>query len=67
MIEKDPIKCLGKWFDDSLIDRNNIASMEKLMEERLKSIEKSGLLEKFKVMPAMPLSFSLTAMKGAVN
>ncbi|XP_059378226.1 uncharacterized protein LOC132114105 [Carassius carassius] len=47
-IEENPIKCLGKWFDDSLTDRNNIASTEKQMEELLRRIEKSGLPGKFK-------------------
>lgn len=23
-IQENPIKCLGKWFDDSLTDKNNI-------------------------------------------
>ncbi|RXN04866.1 hypothetical protein ROHU_009463 [Labeo rohita] len=40
--------CLGKWFDDSLTDRNNISSTEKQTEEWLRKIEKSGLPGKFK-------------------
>ena len=47
-IEENPIKCLGKWFDDSLTDRNNIASTEKQVEEWMRRIEKSGLPGKFK-------------------
>lgn len=47
-IEENPIKCFGKWFDDSLTDRYNIASTEKKTEEWLRSIENSGLPGKFK-------------------
>ncbi len=47
-IEENPIKCLGKWFDDSLTDRNNITNTEKQTEEWLRRIEKSGLPGKFK-------------------
>lgn len=42
-IEENPIKCLGKWFDDSLTNRNNTTSTEKQTEEWLKRIEKSKL------------------------
>ncbi|RXN24418.1 reverse transcriptase [Labeo rohita] len=42
-LKENPIKCLGKWFDDSLTDRNNISSTEKQTEEWLRKIEKSGL------------------------
>lgn len=31
-IEENPIKCHGKWFDDSLSDRNNTSSTEFQME-----------------------------------
>ncbi|XP_034721949.1 uncharacterized protein LOC117940937, partial [Etheostoma cragini] len=47
-IEENPIKCLGRWYDNSLSDRNSIASMEKQLEEWLRRIEKSGLPGKFK-------------------
>ncbi|XP_030008310.1 uncharacterized protein LOC115431800 [Sphaeramia orbicularis] len=47
-IRENPIKCLGKWFDDSLTDRKNISSTEKQAEEWLRRIEKSGLPGKFK-------------------
>ncbi|KAL0148227.1 hypothetical protein M9458_056459 [Cirrhinus mrigala] len=47
-LKENPIKCLGKWFDDSLTDRNNISSTEKQTKEWLRKIEKSGLPEKFK-------------------
>ncbi|XP_032371806.1 uncharacterized protein LOC116689383 [Etheostoma spectabile] len=47
-IEENPIKCLGRWYDNSLSDRNSIASTEKQMEEWLRRIEKSGLPGKFK-------------------
>lgn len=38
LIAENPIKCLGKRFDDSLTDRNNIASTEKQTEEWLRRI-----------------------------
>lgn len=44
-IEDNPIKCLVKWFDDSLTDRNSVTSIEKQAEEWH---EKSELPEKFK-------------------
>ncbi|XP_015240280.1 PREDICTED: uncharacterized protein LOC107091067 [Cyprinodon variegatus] len=47
-VEENPIKCLGKWFDNSLADRNNMVNTEKQTEEWLRSIEKSGLPGKFK-------------------
>lgn len=47
-IKDNPIKCLGKWYDESLKDRNNVHSTEKQVEGWLKNIEKSRLPGKFK-------------------
>ncbi|RXN28661.1 reverse transcriptase [Labeo rohita] len=47
-LKENPIKCLEKWFDDSLTDRKNISCTEKQTEEWLRKIEKSGLPGKFK-------------------
>lgn len=47
-IQENLIKCLGKWFDESLTDRNHIASTEKQTEDWVRRIKKSGLPGKFK-------------------
>lgn len=47
-IKDNPIKCLGKWYNESLKDKNNVHSTEKQVEGWLKNIEKSGLPGKFK-------------------
>lgn len=44
----NPTKCLGKWFDDSLSDRNNTGRLQTMVEEGLKKIEKTCLAGKFK-------------------
>jgi len=44
----NPIKCLGKWFDESLTDKKNVSSTVMQAEEWLRRIEKSGLPGKFK-------------------
>ena len=31
---KNPIKCLGKWFDASLADKDNVKKLENQVEER---------------------------------
>lgn len=46
-IEGNPIKCLGKWYDDSLTGKNNISSTKIQVEEWLKT-DKSGLSGKYK-------------------
>ena len=48
-IEEKPVKCLGKWFDASLKDGNNINDAVQQAEDWLKKIEKSDLSGKFKV------------------
>lgn len=46
-IWEDPIKYLGKWYDDTLSDRNNI-NIEKQTGEWQRRIDRSGLPGKFK-------------------
>ena len=47
----NPIKCLGKWYDDSLKDVNNNKHLDQQATERLANIDKSGLPGKFKLKP----------------
>nr|XP_055041026.1 uncharacterized protein LOC129428141 [Misgurnus anguillicaudatus] len=47
-IQGNPIRCLGKWYDDSLSDKNNISSTREQVEEWLKKIDKSDLPGKYK-------------------
>ena len=47
-IRENPIKCLGKWYDDTLGDRNNISGTARQADEWLRRIDKSGLPGKFK-------------------
>lgn len=44
----NPTKCLGKWFDDSLSNRNNIGRLQTMVQEGLKNMEKTCLAGKFK-------------------
>lgn len=46
-IRENPIKCLGKWYDDTLGDRNNISKTEKQADEWLRNIDRTGLPGKF--------------------
>ena len=39
----NPIKCLGKWFDDTLQDVNNSKRLERQCIEGLTNIDKTGL------------------------
>ena len=48
LIEENPIKCLGKWYDSSLKDRGSVSRTEKQTEEWLLKIKSSGLPGKFK-------------------
>ena len=43
-----PIKCLGKWYDVSLKDTNNISRTKNQLQDGLKLIDKIGLPGKFK-------------------
>ena len=47
-IKDNPIKCLGKWYDDSLRDHNNIDNTKRQVSVWLNKIDKSGLPGKFK-------------------
>ncbi|XP_069134387.1 uncharacterized protein [Argopecten irradians] len=49
IVGNHPIKCLGKWYDDSLNDSNNNSKVEQLVCEGLRNIDKTGLPENFKV------------------
>ena len=42
------IKCLGKWYDVSLKDTNNISRTKNQLQDGLKMIYKTGLPGKFK-------------------
>ena len=47
-IEGNPIKCLGKWHDDTLQDVNNSKRLEDQVKDGLKNIDRYGLPGKFK-------------------
>ena len=47
-IEGNLIKCLGKWYDDTLQDVNNSKRVEEQVKDGLKNIDRSGLPGKFK-------------------
>jgi len=47
-ITKNPIKCLGKWFDAVLADKDNLKKLENQVEDGLKKIYRSNLPGKFK-------------------
>lgn len=41
--------CFGRWYDDSLSDKNSISSTEQQVEDWLMKIDKSGLLTLYEV------------------
>ena len=47
-IVTNPTKCLGKWFDASLHDRDKVRKLERQLEDDLKKIDRFGLTGKFK-------------------
>ncbi|CAC5355486.1 unnamed protein product [Mytilus coruscus] len=47
-IVDNPIKCLGKWFDDTLKDNTSVKTVQTQVVEWLKKVDKSGLPGKFK-------------------
>ena len=47
-IEGNPIKCLGKCYDDTLQDVNNSKRVEEQVKDGLKNLDRSGLPGKFK-------------------
>ncbi|XP_052218246.1 uncharacterized protein LOC127835860 [Dreissena polymorpha] len=47
-VKEQPVKCLGKWFRDSLNDQQSIKDKVVQMENWLKDVDKCGLPGKFK-------------------
>jgi hypothetical protein len=47
-VSEQPVKSLGKWFDDTLKDKDSIQKMVKQTELWMETIEKSGLPGKLK-------------------
>ena len=44
----NPIKCLGKWFNESLIDKDSIEDTKKKLLSWLRTVDGSGLPGKHK-------------------
>ena len=75
-IVNNPIKCLGKWYDDTLKDVNNSRRLERDTTEKLVNIDKTGLPGKFKawifqhgllprlIWPPMLYAIALTTVEG---
>ena len=75
-IVNNPIKCLGKWYDDTLKDVNNSRRLERDTTEKLVNIDKTGLPGKFKawifqhgllpriIWPLMLYDIALTTVEG---
>ena len=75
-IVNNPIKCLGKWYDDTLKDVNNSRRLERDTTEKLVNIDKTGLPGKFKawifqhgllpriIWPLMLYDIALTIVEG---
>ena len=47
-IVQNPVKCLGKWFDDSLGDTRNKKNVEDQLRQWLRLIDRTGLPGKYK-------------------
>ncbi|CAC5382861.1 unnamed protein product [Mytilus coruscus] len=47
-IVDNPIKCLGKWFDETLKDNSNLKTVQTQVAEWLMKVDKRGLPGKFK-------------------
>ena len=47
-IKDNPVKCLGKWFDDNLNDKANVQRIQTQLQDGMQIIDKSGLPGKFK-------------------
>ena len=47
-IKEEPIKCLGKWFNESICDTESITEMRNPTKEWLDSVDKSGLPGSYK-------------------
>ena len=48
-VSEEPVKSLGRWYDDSLKDTNRGKETKRMTEEGLETIEKCGLHGKYKV------------------
>lgn len=46
--DDNPIKCLGKWFDETLTDRNQPKEIKPTLTSCLKKVGIFGLPEKYK-------------------
>ena len=47
-LKKHPIKCLGKWFDASLKDHNNVNRLRQQVKDGMQTIDKTQLPGKYK-------------------
>ena len=47
-IQENPIKCLGKWFNERMCDTESITEMRQQTKEWLDSVDKSGLPGSYK-------------------
>lgn len=47
-VTEKPVKSLGKWYSDSLNDRNSITEIRHQLEEWMGKVDKSGLPGRFK-------------------
>ncbi|XP_060084535.1 uncharacterized protein LOC132563801 [Ylistrum balloti] len=47
-ITDNPVKCLGRWYDNTPFDKKNVRKVEEQVTEWLKRIDKSGLQGKYK-------------------
>ncbi|CAC5372773.1 mrp [Mytilus coruscus] len=46
--ERKPVKCLGKWFNNTLSDNLNVEATYKQLDDWLKTVDKRGLPGKYK-------------------
>ncbi|XP_061185889.1 uncharacterized protein LOC133193994 [Saccostrea echinata] len=47
-VSEEPVKCLGKFFNDTLTDRQNVKETCRQLNEWMKTLDKSGLPGKYK-------------------
>ncbi|XP_071153477.1 uncharacterized protein [Mytilus edulis] len=47
-VSEKPVKCLGKWFNNTLSDKLNVEDTYKQLDDWLKAVDKSGLPGKYK-------------------
>ena len=48
-LKEQPIKCLGKWYDESLKDHQNVKNFNHQVKDLLMKVEKSDLSGRYKV------------------